>query len=91
MSFFIKFDSEVPPVSNNFGVKIHGHVFNDWVKTCKKGQWHWVSVIGEQTMDDLGHLLIIFDTVEQAVNAKISMVQLQGFNGQPLPKVPPKH
>ena len=85
MSFYIMFNSDVPPVSNNFGVKIHGHVFNDWVKTCKRGKWQWVSVIGEQTMDDLGHILIIFDTVEQAVDAKISMVQLQGFNGCPMP------
>ena len=63
MSFFVRWDSTVPPVSENFGVKIQGHVYNDWVKTCKKGQWSWVSVVGEQTMEDLGRFLIIFDTV----------------------------
>ena len=39
MSFFIRFDSDIPPISDNFGVKMHGHVFNDWAKTCRKGKW----------------------------------------------------
>ena len=42
MSFFVKFDSKVPPISENFGVKMHGHIFNDWVKTSVQGKWQWV-------------------------------------------------
>lgn len=79
MNFWIRFDSVVPPVSQNFGCKIHGMIHNNWVHECQRGQWHWVSVVEEQTMEDVGHCLVIFDTVAQSVDVKIAMPSVQAF------------
>ena len=40
-------------------------------------------------MDDVGHALIIFDTVEQEVDCSIALPSIQAFEGEP-EKLPPQ-
>jgi hypothetical protein len=39
-------------------------------------------------MEDVGHCLVIFDTVAQSVDAKIAMPSVQAFSGEPDPLPP---
>lgn len=32
VSFFVKFDGRVPEAEGNFGIKVFGVIYNDWVK-----------------------------------------------------------
>jgi hypothetical protein len=46
VSFWIKFSGSVPPISKNFGVKLHGKLHNDWLQgECTANEWSFVSVV----------------------------------------------
>ena len=37
--FSVKFEGEVPPKSDNFGVELDGTMYNDWVDDCQPNEW----------------------------------------------------
>ena len=43
-SFWIKFQTPIPPLSHNFGIKIQGELHNDWIKKCVKDEWFFVDI-----------------------------------------------
>lgn len=38
-SFSIFFEESVPPPSHDFGLKVRGSLYNDWVSSCQPDQW----------------------------------------------------
>ena len=83
LSFWIKFETNVPEKSNQFGVKMFGKIYDDWVDTCSQGEWNWVSVVAPKSGLDGGHMLIIFDSCVHPVSALVTRVRLEGFNKEP--------
>ena len=65
VSAWIKFvGGTIPPPSDNFGIKIHGAVYNDWLKDCRADEWCFVSAGGRSMPGrDANHILLIFDTM----------------------------
>ena len=72
VNFWICFDKGmVPQPSDGFGVKIQGKIYNDWAKDCKAKEWKYVSVVGPQTGNDNGRIILIFASVKEAIECRI--------------------
>lgn len=78
ITFWIKFVDRVPKQSGNFGIKVYGALFNDFVKQCQPNKWCFV----EKTTvcpasGDGNHVLLIFDSINHKQTIRISQVQIQ--------------
>ena len=61
---WINFVGEKPPQSSNFGLKVCGRFYNQFLSTCVADEW---CLINESVYCDGGddnHIILIFDTVE---------------------------
>ena len=60
-----------------------GKVHNNWVDQCKNGEWKWLSFVAPKSYGDVGHLIIIFDSCDIKIDAKVSRIRLEGFDCEP--------
>lgn len=83
MSAWVKFLTDVPPASGNYGFKIQGKVNNDWVSGMTKNEWKWVSAVSPVTVGgDGNHNIYIFDSVGQYTEVVLSDMELEVFTGE---------
>ena len=53
----------IPAPSGNFGFKVYGAVYNDWVRNCVPNQWCRVSeTVRCANQGDDNHVILIFAT-----------------------------
>ena len=78
ITFWIKFGDRVPTPSRNFGIKVYGALFNDFVRRCQSNKWFFVekTTVCAASGDDY-HMLLIFDSISHKQTIRISQVQLQ--------------
>ena len=82
ISFWIKFVYRVPAPSGNFGIKVYGMVYNDFVKRCKANVWCYVEkTIQCKSSGDGNHVILIFDSIRHTQVVRISMLQVQILKG----------
>ena len=87
MSAWVKFLTDVPPASGNYGFKIQGTVNNGWVSDMKKNEWKWVSQVGPVVPGgDGNHLIYIFDSVGRYTEVRLADMELELFDTQPEPR-----
>ena len=73
ISFWIKFLGRVPPPSNNYGVKVYGQVYNDWVSKCTANQWCFVEMEKVcRGSGDGNHVIMIFDSINRKQVVRVS-------------------
>mmetsp|Transcript_6567 Transcript_6567/g.9920 ORF Transcript_6567/g.9920 Transcript_6567/m.9920 type:complete len:303 (-) Transcript_6567:111-1019(-) len=94
LSFQIRFNTFVPPRSDNYGAKLHGEIRNEWVTRAEVGEWLWVSEVGKGTNCDTSYVIIIFDTCvvdDKPLEVEIAHIELELVRSEeePLPKGPP--
>ena len=81
VSAWIKFvGGTIPPPSDNFGIKIHGAVYNDWLKDCRADEWCFVSAVGP-SMPGHGanYILLIFDTMGGPREVHVKELKCEAF------------
>ena len=77
ISFWIKFVKRIPVQSENFGMKVYGQVYNDWVRECKVNQWCFVEM--EELCRGSGdgnHVIMIFDSINHKQRVRISQFKI---------------
>ena len=78
ITFWIKFVDSVPKQSGNFGIKVYGALFNDFVKQCQPNKWCFVEKTTVcRASGDGNHVLLIFDSINHKQTVRISQVQIQ--------------
>lgn len=64
LSCFIRFHSQIPPPSHNFGLKINGQTCNDWLDGLEPNTWKFVSAVAPVIAgEDFDYHLLIFDSI----------------------------
>ena len=87
MSAWVKFLTDVPAASGNYGFKIQGAVNNGWVGDMNKNEWKWISQVGPvQPGGDGNHLIYIFDSVGRYTEVRLADMELELFEEQPEPR-----
>ena len=77
ISFWIKFLGQVPSRSGNFGMKVYGQVYNDWVSRCKVNEWCFVKM--EKLCRNSGdghHVILIFDSINHRQVVRVSQLKI---------------
>ena len=78
ISFWIKFEGRVPARGSNFGMKVYGRVYNEWVSKCKPNKWCWVQM--EKLCANSGdgdHVILIFDSISHRQVVRISQLKVE--------------
>ena len=78
ITFWIKFVDSVPKQSGNFGIKVYGALFNDFVKRCQPNKWCFVEKTTVcRASGDGNHVLLIFDSISHKQTIRISQFQIK--------------
>ena len=82
ISFWIKFVDRVPKMSWNFGIKVYGALYNDFVHKCVRDKWCYVEeTVKCRNSGDGNHVLLIFDSISHLQTVRISKLQVQVLQG----------
>ena len=73
---WIKFVGEKPPLSRNFGLKVCGKFYNQFLSRCAADEWRFIREDIHCDGGDYNGILLIFDTVEK----KGQQVKMSGVN-----------
>ena len=60
---WINFIGSVPPQSTNFGLKVCGRFYSDWISKATADSWYHISEIIHCNGGDGNHILMLFDGV----------------------------
>ena len=73
MNAWVKFVGQLPEKSANFGFKIQGTTYNDWIEECEADNWKWISEVGQVRQDgDANQVLYIFDSMKGPQTVRLS-------------------
>ena len=77
-SFWIKFVGSMPAASGNFGMKVYGVLYNDFLKGCSANEWCYVEkTVKCAAIGDSNHVILIFDSIPHKQTVHISKFQVQ--------------
>ena len=60
---WVQFVGSVPPSSGNYGLKVCGTFYNNFIDRCKPDEWCQISEQVHCNGGDSNHIILIFDTV----------------------------
>jgi len=60
---WVQFVGSVPPSSGNYGLKVCGTFYNNFIDRCKPDEWCQISEEVHCNGGDSNHIILIFDTV----------------------------
>ena len=77
-SAWIKFVKEKPPTSDNFGLKVCGRFYNQFLSNCTAGEWCLLKEDVYCDGGDYNSIILIFDSVkEKGQQVKMRDVKLR--------------
>jgi len=78
ISFWVKFVKQVPVPSRNFGVKVFGKLFNNFVQRCHSDEWYYVEkTVKNKSSGDSNKLHLIFDSIDHNQTIRIAEFKVE--------------
>ena len=80
---WIKFVGQIPPMSEEFGLKVCGRFYNSFISKCAANKWCEISETVYCNGGDRNYIVLIFDTVAtKGQVVKMHSVTLNGLVGK---------
>lgn len=78
IGFGIKFEKRVPELSLDFGIRVHGVLYNEWIKNCTKDEWCFVNkvIYCQQRSGHDGIAMLVFNSINHTQTIHVGKLRV---------------